>query len=239
MVHALTTTVTNAARYGATELKDLSHRYWLSGLTISIVLHVVVLVYFSLGGNNTVIHVRPEQKRNISIGSPPIPGTPSIPAAPKGSTTRRELGVPVPVANDLAKVDEAPLTQTGIGNTEATGAGNGVEGGGTSDVFCEIEEPPEVYVPGVEKYPQVVTRATPVYPPVALRAGLEGKVWVKIWVNKEGRVRDVVLVRSDNDIFTQAALEAARQFLFTPAYVSTGPVAVWVSVPFHFKLAEH
>jgi hypothetical protein len=34
----------------------------------------------------------------------------------------------------------------------------------------------------------------------------------------------------------RAALEAARRFVFTPGAMSSGPVAVWVSVPFTFRL---
>ena len=67
---------------------------------------------------------------------------------------------------------------------------------------------------------------------------MEGKVWLKIWVDKEGKPRDVVLLKSDADVFNQSAIEAARQFRFTPAYIGGKPVDVWVSVPFRFRLGE-
>jgi protein TonB len=69
-----------------------------------------------------------------------------------------------------------------------------------------------------------------------LKAGVGGKVWVKIWVNKLGKPQEVRIAKSENDMFNDAALEAARQFLFTPAYMNNGPISVWVSVPFKFKL---
>ena len=62
-----------------------------------------------------------------------------------------------------------------------------------------------------------------------MRAGLEGKVWVKIWVDKEGRPKQVVILKSDAEIFNEPAVEAAKQWVFTPAYMNNGPVAVWVS----------
>jgi protein TonB len=84
----------------------------------------------------------------------------------------------------------------------------------------------------------VIKKIEPKYPELAMRAGLEGKVWVKIWVDKEGKPRQVVVMKSDAEIFNEPAVEAAKQFLFTPAYMNNGPVAVWVSVPFKFKLAD-
>jgi len=61
-------------------------------------------------------------------------------------------------------------------------------------------------------------------------------VWVKIWVNKRGKPHEVRIVKSDNEMFNDAAIAAAKQFLFTPAYMNNGPVSVWVTVPFKFRL---
>lgn len=86
--------------------------------------------------------------------------------------------------------------------------------------------------------PVVLKRAAPLYPELTLRAGLEGKVWVKILVDEQGKPSKVVVVKSDEQIFNKAAIEAARQFLFVPVTISSGPVALWVTVPFKFSLAE-
>ena len=69
-------------------------------------------------------------------------------------------------------------------------------------------------------------------------AGLKGTVWVKIWVDKEGKPRQVTVLKSTWEIFEESALEAARQLLFTPAYMNSGPVDVWVSIPFRFRITE-
>jgi len=36
-----------------------------------------------------------------------------------------------------------------------------------------------------------------------MRAGLEGRVFVKIWVDKEGKVKQVVVLKSDLEIFNE------------------------------------
>lgn len=97
--------------------------------------------------------------------------------------------------------------------------------------------PPQDFVE-VEKEPTVISKKDPVYPELALRAGIEGKVWVKVWVDTEGKARSVIVLKSDNDVFNQSAVEAAKQFVFTPAYLRGRPVSVWVSIPFKFRLGE-
>jgi len=90
----------------------------------------------------------------------------------------------------------------------------------------------------VEKPPQIVKRVVPLYPPMAMRAGLEGTVYVKILVDKDGKPKKAVVIKSTTEIFNDAAVEAAMQFIFTPAVMNNGPVKVWVAVPFKFKLKD-
>ncbi|MDP3684223.1 MAG: energy transducer TonB [Ignavibacteria bacterium] len=88
----------------------------------------------------------------------------------------------------------------------------------------------------VEKMPDIVNQVNPVYPEEAKKNGIEGRVWVKALVSKEGNVKKAVAVKSDNEIFNQAAIEAAMKYRFTPAMQSGKPVAVWVVMPFKFEL---
>ena len=90
----------------------------------------------------------------------------------------------------------------------------------------------------VDVQPMLKKKAEPVYPKLALAAGIEGKVYVRCWVDTEGKVHDVRVVKSDHDVLNQSALDAARQFEFAPATVGGKPVSVWVAIPFMFKIAE-
>lgn len=84
--------------------------------------------------------------------------------------------------------------------------------------------------------PQVVVSVPPVYPDLAKRAGIEGTVYVKILVSKEGKPIKAVVVKSDSEVFDQPAVDAAMKFVFTPAIQHKAPVMVWVVVPFRFRL---
>lgn len=101
-----------------------------------------------------------------------------------------------------------------------------------------VKEPPPDYVP-YDQGPEVLNQEQPKYPALALKAGLEGTVWVKLWVDESGRVVQVYVVKADAQIFEQAALDAARLWRFKPALSKGKPVATWVSVPFRFRLAGY
>lgn len=110
-------------------------------------------------------------------------------------------------------------------------------------VFSELEAPPppstdttvyEYHV--VEVKPQVKKAVKPKYPELARKAGIEGKVFVLAIVGPDGKVRSATVVRSDNPIFNDAAIEAVMQFEFSPAYQQDRPVACKVMVPITFTL---
>jgi TonB family protein len=100
------------------------------------------------------------------------------------------------------------------------------------------QEGPPDYVP-YDQAPEAINQEQPKYPALALKAGLEGTVWTKLWVDETGRVFQAYVTKSDASIFEQSALEAARQWRFKPAMAKGKPIAVWVSVPFRFKIAGY
>jgi len=58
----------------------------------------------------------------------------------------------------------------------------------------------------------------PVYPPRALRAGIEGTVTVQFTIDKQGNVKDIDIVRAEPpDIFNRAVIQALRRWKFPPA----------------------
>ena len=168
---------------------------------------------------------------SITNANTPPPMAVSAPAA------KPTVGAPVPVPDAEVSAEQTMATQTEMSQQVApvTGEAAGENVEVQQDIKIDEEAPPADFVP-VEKEPQVIKKVEPKYPELAMRAGLEGKVWVKIWVDKEGKPRKAVVIKSDAEIFNEPSVDAAMQFLFTPAYMNNGPVSVWVSVPFKFKL---
>ena len=89
----------------------------------------------------------------------------------------------------------------------------------------------------LEKTPRVLKRVLPAYPDRARQGMIEGKVFVRVLVNLEGRVERVERVTGP-EIFHEAVTEAARQWEFTPAIQNEQSVRVWMSLPFSFELVE-
>jgi TonB family protein len=135
------------------------------------------------------------------------------------------------LATTLALGVPAAYTQETAGAGDSTAVIASLEG--DQSARNDTTRPPADFT-DVDTPPAVITKKDPVYPALALKAGMEGKVWVKIWVDKSGMPRDVVILKSDADVFNGSALEAARQFRFTPGKIKGKPVDVWVSVPFRF-----
>ena len=89
----------------------------------------------------------------------------------------------------------------------------------------------------VEELPVCVTRVAPDYPTMAREAEISGKVVTHVLVGADGRVHDVRVDQQHSVLMLDdAAKQAARELAFIPALVNGRPVAVWVAVPFDFRL---
>ncbi len=113
----------------------------------------------------------------------------------------------------------------------------------TAASICFAEETdqfpsPDKFIP-VESMPEMVTTIKPVYPPEALKQGIEGKVYIRSLIDKNGDpVKVEVFKSSGSDLLDKAALAAAKKAKFKPAMQNAQPVAVWVSNAFTFKEGE-
>ena len=232
-----------AVSYGAVELKQVEHKYMAVGLAFSVSIHFCVIAAYLLKG--VVIYdrppflppyphnLRPDRHQVAILPDFPHSGQPVLPrGGPKHPGGKYALPVPVPIAPSN---EDTLLFRPGDPGTIGDPGPDGIPGDGPYIGSVPMdEEPPPDFRP-VQKEPVVITRVEPVYPELAIKAGLEGKVWVKIWVDREGRAHKAEVLKSTAEIFNDAALAAAMQFVFVPAYMNEGPVPVWVSIPFAFK----
>ncbi|MDP2313689.1 MAG: TonB family protein [Pseudomonadota bacterium] len=102
--------------------------------------------------------------------------------------------------------------------------------------LAEGELPPLVKDPAIFEFVQAP------YPPEAEAAGIERTVRLVLEIDATGAVTKVDVVTpaapgSVEALFDAAAVEAARQFTFSPAEDATGPVPVAVEFDYGFQLA--
>jgi TonB family protein len=142
-------------------------------------------------------------------------------------------GTPVPVRDPAVDATLASQVDLAAG-VEPTGGGT-LEGGGEVTIPPGEEPEPPPFRP-VQIEPRVIRSVVPEYPRLAVETGMEGKVWVKVWVDEYGKVRKAVVIKGDAEVFNEAAVAAAMGFIFRPAIMNDRPVSVWVAIPFSFKL---
>jgi TonB family protein len=89
----------------------------------------------------------------------------------------------------------------------------------------------------LDEVPLLVWSRKPDYPTNALKDKAEGLVETKLYIDKLGAVTKVEITQSSGrKDLDDAALEAARQYKFTPAKMNGTSVNSWVSVPFDFRM---
>ena len=76
-----------------------------------------------------------------------------------------------------------------------------------------------------------------VYPELAVKAGIQGRVTVNAQIDGDGSVLQTIVSESIGfDACDQAAVEAVKAVKWQPAMNRDQPVKVWISVPIDFKL---
>jgi protein TonB len=104
----------------------------------------------------------------------------------------------------------------------------------------EIEEE-TVYFVAVEEMPEPIgglksIQEKIVYPEIALRARVEGKVFVKAFVDETGKVASAEIVKGIGAGCDEAAIDAVLQTKFSPGKQRGRPIKVQVTIPIVFKL---
>lgn len=227
--------------YGAPELLESRQRHMGQALVLTCA--AFLLLYALIGGlapflrttqSVPVVHavdILPDVDRpHIDEILPPPPLTPPV---AKPSVPVPDLAVPVPAPIAEVPLEKSAPAPPGIETTGPAGpAAPAQPATGTGEALPS----PDAFV-YVEQLPAVVKEVKPVYPSLAMDAGIEGLVMVKALVGKDGRVIDVMLSdKHQVPMLNEAALTAARQWVFTPGLDGGRPVACWTAIPFRFRL---
>jgi protein TonB len=232
--------------YGAPELlaagRDHTVRAVLLASSLAVAAWLAAIPFAMLPRGEAVIPL----PRDVTILDPSPPSVWVPPAPPTGpritAPARAPEGVPLPVP----EIEAPPDLGAGVSNAAGTGplAGTELPGAAPAGTGFIPSAPPEklpelgVYV-AVDELPEAVVQFKPPYPEFARDAGVEGLVVVHALIGKNGRViRVVVEPKRSIPLLDGTALEAAKRWVFKPAFANGHPVAVWFAIPFHFVLHE-
>lgn len=87
------------------------------------------------------------------------------------------------------------------------------------------------------EWPKVVSHVAPLYPAALHAAKIQGEVQVSLIVTKDGDPTQVEVQSSDHADFNAPAIEAVKQWKFTPGLKGGRPVNTRMVVPIRFELA--
>jgi protein TonB len=237
--------------YGGIDLKKNYQKYLLIALLIAAGVHILgispfVIAKFLPEEEEPTRVVRLRVTKYSELAPPPSLMSENLPpVSVSGPSVKPTIGVPVPVPDAQVSPEQTIATQTEMSNQgDQTGEGTApgrveqdIDPNAKVDAGIEEDGPPPEFV-AYEDAPVPIKQPMPKYPDIALRAELEGTVYVNLWVTKEGTVKKAKIVKSDAEVFNQAAIDAGMQWVFTPALQQKRPVAVWVTIPFKFRLKD-
>ena len=163
----------------------------------------------------------PRQTRQAASAHPQSPTSAIAPIAPPDQIVDREDTGGEEIA-DPQPGDGAPVGWVAIG----------------TPVDGFVPPPPHAPVRlngGQIAAPRKVHDVTPVYPPIAQSARVEGVVVLEVIIERDGRVRQAHVLKSI-PLLDQAAMSAVEQWVFSPTRLKGEPVPVVMTVTVDFRL---
>ena len=170
----------------------------------------------------------------------------SRPSAPVSRPATPSFTAPVEVPEPAVAADPglaATVEDTHAGPGEAGGVpggtAGGLPGGVVGGVVGAVPAPPAPVVPvrvgGEIREPKKIRHVSPIYPDLAVAAHVKGTVILECLVSPQGRVTDVKLMHGI-PLLNESAMDAVKQWMYTPTLKDGVPVPVILTVTVRFDL---
>jgi protein TonB len=165
---------------------------------------------------------------------PPAP-LPYVPPPPPSGYTEPAANTVEAVVETLIETDEEP-EQIVVSGLIAPGQGDG-QGGGSGG-FGDGEYLPMHRISVAPGFSEKEIKDRLIYPPIALRAKIEGMVYLELFVDRHGLVRQIRVLREtpENRGFAEAAVKAFEGIRGVPAQANGVAVGVRYRYPVRFVI---
>jgi protein TonB len=181
---------------------------------------------------------------NIMTARPIPPPPPGPQHRPVATATRDAAAVPTAAPDAIA--EEQPAPSSTVGDTAPGGVDftAGVPGGIGGDARFvppppPVPEPAQVRKPvrpgGDIREPKKIVHVAPIYPPIAISAGVHGIVILEATISETGSIENLRVLRS-HPLLERAAIDAVRQWRYTPTRLNGVPVPIIMTVTVNFTL---
>jgi protein TonB len=189
-------------------------------------IHVIFILFFVINVDATLMEIEQpamvmkltDIEEDIPIPLPPAPPPPPEQMELASNTVEA-------IAETMIETDEEP-DQTIVSGIIVPSRGN------TED-YLPMHR---ISVPPVFSESAIKDRLE--YPPIALRAKIEGMVYLELFVDRNGQIRQITILKEtpENRGFGEAAIKAFQGLQGTPAQANGVAVAVRYRYPVRFVL---
>jgi len=150
------------------------------------------------------------------------------------------FSAPVEVPTDLRPEEGLDLgIEGGVPGGVAGGVPGGVVGGVVGGLTDAARSAPPPVAPlrvgGRIKYPVKIRHVDPVYPKMAMAASVRGVVIIEAVIDATGRIAAARILRGV-PVLDEAALEAVRQWEYSPTLLDGVPTPVVMTITVSFRM---
>jgi len=231
---------------------------YATSLLLSLIAHVIILCLLIVVPLIFFNALQAEELVTFLIDPPAPPAPPPPPSPPvksAGAIRHTQAGAPflppsripdgLPPADDFSEQVSPEMFAGGIPGIAGPGQA-GVTGKALEGLL--VENPPVLPPPpppigkgkapvrvGVLEQSKLIVKVSPVYPELAIKARVSGDVILEAFINEEGAVSSVKIL-SGHPLLVNAAVEAVKQWRYSPTVLSGEPVPIIAVVTVVFKL---
>lgn len=248
--------------YGAYDMRKKYNRYLERAALIAALLFLFMTTFPKVwqwiapdfGDDTEELIVTPIELTDLAQPPPLEEETPPPPpVAPPPVRAQIEFRVPTPTADPveeetIKEMEELEESKADLGTADVEGTTDGYDFGdidskGVEEVVVKEEKEvgPNEFVL-LEKEPAPVNldqlKGLIGYPPMAKEAEIEGKVIIRVQVDKNGHYVKHLVIKDPHPILTKAVTDKINMLTFTPGIQAGKPIKVWVTIPFDFKLLK-
>lgn len=192
---------------------------------VSVFLAIIVFRYAPSPGETERIFTPPQELVKIEdveitrqLDRPPPPARPPIVIEAPSDESLDDVPIMSSDLNVAENVAPPPATKE--------------EDFAQDEFFVAVEEMPEI-IGGIES---VLSKL--VYPELAIRAGVQGRVYIIAYINEKGDVVKAEVMKGIGAGCDEAALTAVKQAKFIPGRQRGKPMKTRVSIPIRFDLTR-
>jgi len=220
---------------------SIGNRKWYT-VPVSLLSHSVVIAMFvvlPILAAPYMPHVLDDN--DLTLITTLVPPTPPLPPRPKPDQVVEHLpisnGPPIDVPTGINP--ERPAPDAGWEDSK-TPPGI-ITGDFDTKAIPGLPPPPvpqePVRIGGTIRQPLKVHNVDPVYPAIAQAARVQGIVIIEATLSPDGRISNARILRSI-PLLDQAALDAVRQWQYTPTLLNGMPVPVIMTITVMFTLSK-